>query len=191
VLYGGTAIALHQGHRESVDFDFFSNTSFEPDDLVARYGFLRGAEVLQYRLNTLTVITATAETAGVKLSFFGGLTLGRLAHPQRTPDGVMVVASPDDLFAHSLKTIMQRVEIKDYVDVDSLIQSGLQLPTGLAGAQLLFPAFAPQECLKALTYFEDPALRDLPAHIEERLLAAVENVRSIPDISLASTSLQS
>ena len=25
VLYGGTAIALHLGHRESVDFDFFSS----------------------------------------------------------------------------------------------------------------------------------------------------------------------
>ncbi len=25
VLYGGTAIALHLGHRQSVDFDFFTN----------------------------------------------------------------------------------------------------------------------------------------------------------------------
>jgi hypothetical protein len=27
VLYGGTAITLHLGHRESVDFDFFGNRS--------------------------------------------------------------------------------------------------------------------------------------------------------------------
>jgi len=25
VLYGGTAIALRLGHRQSIDFDFFSN----------------------------------------------------------------------------------------------------------------------------------------------------------------------
>jgi hypothetical protein len=25
VLYGGTALALHLGHRHSVDFDFFGN----------------------------------------------------------------------------------------------------------------------------------------------------------------------
>ena len=30
VLYGGTAIALYLGHRESVDFDFFGNQPFDP-----------------------------------------------------------------------------------------------------------------------------------------------------------------
>jgi hypothetical protein len=30
VLYGGTALALHLGHRESVDFDFYG-TSFNPE----------------------------------------------------------------------------------------------------------------------------------------------------------------
>ena len=29
-LYGGTAIALHLGHRHSVDFDFFGNRPFDP-----------------------------------------------------------------------------------------------------------------------------------------------------------------
>ncbi|MGM0425440.1 MAG: nucleotidyl transferase AbiEii/AbiGii toxin family protein [Thermodesulfobacteriota bacterium] len=29
VLYGGTAIALHLGHRSSVDFDFFSSVNFQ------------------------------------------------------------------------------------------------------------------------------------------------------------------
>jgi len=30
VLYGGTAIALRHGHRQSVDFDFFSERPFDP-----------------------------------------------------------------------------------------------------------------------------------------------------------------
>jgi len=34
-LYGGTALALRFGHRSSVDFDFFSNQLFDPDDLAA------------------------------------------------------------------------------------------------------------------------------------------------------------
>ena len=33
-LYGGTAVALHLGHRESVDFNFFGRTKFAPLDLV-------------------------------------------------------------------------------------------------------------------------------------------------------------
>ena len=189
VLYGGTAVALYLGHRESVDFDFFTHLTFQPDELVNRYRFLRDAEVLQSQPNTLTVITAGRDTSGVKISFFGGLTFGRLAQPRRTPDGVMSVASLDDLLAHKLKTTLQRVETKDYTDVDALIQSGLSLSSGLAGARALFPAFAPQECLKALTYFEDEALRDLPSDLEERLLNAVRNVRSLPSVSLASSIL--
>ncbi|WP_373321508.1 nucleotidyl transferase AbiEii/AbiGii toxin family protein [Rivihabitans pingtungensis] len=31
VLYGGTAIALRLGHRESVDFDFFSDRPLDRD----------------------------------------------------------------------------------------------------------------------------------------------------------------
>lgn len=189
VLYGGTAVALYLGHRESVDFDFFTNLTFQPDDLVGTYPFLREVEVLQSQQNTLTVITAGRETGRVKISFFGGLKFGRLAQQRRTPDGVMNVASLDDLLAHKLKTVLQRVETKDYVDVDALLLSGLSLSAGLAGAQLLFPAFAPQECLKALTYFEDDALSDLPPDLEERLLSAVKNVRSVPIVSLASSRL--
>jgi hypothetical protein len=35
-LYGGTALALRPGHRTSLDFGFFSNTSFDPDQLARR-----------------------------------------------------------------------------------------------------------------------------------------------------------
>ena len=99
------------------------------------------------------------------------------------------MASLDDLLAHKLKTILQRVEPKDYLDVDALLESRLSLPRGLAAARLLFPAFAPQECLKALTYFDDEALRDLPQEVEERLLSAVKGVRSLPTMTLDSTTL--
>lgn len=33
-LAGGTALALHYGHRESVDFDFFTSSTFNADDLM-------------------------------------------------------------------------------------------------------------------------------------------------------------
>ena len=36
-LYGGTALALRLGHRASVDFDFFSNDSFDPIASPNRY----------------------------------------------------------------------------------------------------------------------------------------------------------
>jgi hypothetical protein len=35
VLYGGTALALRLGHRQSVDFDFFTSRPFSPVALQA------------------------------------------------------------------------------------------------------------------------------------------------------------
>jgi hypothetical protein len=39
ILYGGTAVALHLGHRRSVDFDFFSPDPFDPAHLLATCRF--------------------------------------------------------------------------------------------------------------------------------------------------------
>ena len=73
-LYGGTALALHLGHRVSVDFDFFSNASFDPDDLARKLPYLDDAEQVQVAANTLT---CRIDRGGpVLVSFFGGLGLG-------------------------------------------------------------------------------------------------------------------
>ena len=42
-LYGGTALALRLGHRMSVDFDFFSNSPFDPERLAATVPYLKDA----------------------------------------------------------------------------------------------------------------------------------------------------
>jgi len=52
-LYGGTALALRLGHRVSVDFDFFSFESFDPDRCAETVPYLRGAECVQVGSNTL------------------------------------------------------------------------------------------------------------------------------------------
>lgn len=45
VLYGGTALALRLGHRESLDFDFFGNKPLDPATLVPAVSFLVDAIV--------------------------------------------------------------------------------------------------------------------------------------------------
>lgn len=191
ILYGGTAVALFLGHRESVDFDFFTDRHFQPEDLLAKFHFLQGAELLQSHPNTLTVLAPGDDNDAhrVKISFFGGLGFGRLEDPQQTPDGVMDIASLQDLLAHKLKVLLQRVEEKDYLDIDALLRNGLDLARGLAGAQALFPAFVPQECLKALTYFNEPSLKTLSIPVQERLLKAVAGVQSISQVTIKSRSL--
>src|SRR5436853_623684 len=95
VLYGGTAVALRLGHRSSVDFDFFTSEAFTPEHLLKSIWLLGGGKILQNVSQTLTV---SIDRGGeVKVSFFGGLPLGRVGDPQITPDGVLKVASLLDL----------------------------------------------------------------------------------------------
>ena len=97
VLYGGTAVALHLGHRESLDFDFFRSEPLDKDRIRAAFGFISGAAILQDTPDTLVVV-AEMPSGPVKVSFFGGIGFGRVNDPLR-PATILLVASPDDLMA--------------------------------------------------------------------------------------------
>lgn len=191
VLYGGTAVALRLGHRSSVDFDFFSDRALDVAALGKAFGFLRGATVLLQDANSLTVLVegkAPGET--VKLSFFGGLRIGRVGRPSMTDDGVLEVASLDDLMATKLKVIMQRSEVKDYRDLAAMIVQGVDLGRGLSAASLLYGAsFQPSVGLKALTYFGDGDLDTLLTAETETLISAAAAVRDLPPVRRRSTRL--
>ncbi len=75
VLYGGTAIALRLGHRHSVDF--FTHLPLERAALKKSLPWLATAAVLQDEPESLTVLSP----GGVKVSFFGGLNVGRVGEP--------------------------------------------------------------------------------------------------------------
>jgi hypothetical protein len=93
VLYGGTAIALRCGHRVSVDFDFFTTRPLERAVLQRLLPWLESSTVLQDQPGTFTVLSAgdAVRQGGVKVSFFGGLTIGRVAEPEPSSDGVAVL----------------------------------------------------------------------------------------------------
>lgn len=182
VLYGGTAIALRLGHRQSIDFDFFTSRPVSREGLRKSLAFLRDAEVTQDSGNTFEVITAS----GVKVSFFGGLDFGRTGTPQETTDGVLLVASLTDLMATKLKVILQRSAAKDYQDIAAMVRDGVRVDVGLAAAEQMFkPTFPPSESLKAMVYFADGDLHRLSPADREVLRAAASGVRSLPIVKLA------
>jgi len=189
VLYGGTAIALRLGHRTSVDFDFFTEKPLDIEQLHSTFSFLRAAETIQSRPDTLSVLAATPEGA-VNISFFGSITNGRVGIPEQTDDGVLEAASLLDLLATKLKVIQQRIEAKDYRDIAAILRSGLRLEQGLAAAaQLYTPSLQPSETVKALTYFEGGDLDTLPQSDKSLLTHAASSVYRIPSIALTSTCL--
>lgn len=191
-LYGGTAIALRLGHRSSVDFDFFSDKPLDREAIKAAFPFMDQSTTLQDHDNAWVVLApcGDAEREQVKVSFFGMITFGRVGEPDFTDDGVLQVASSDDLMATKLKVVLQRAEAKDYRDICAMVNAGVSLSHGLASARLLYgPNFQPGESLKALVYFSDGDLKTLTSDEKKTLVDAVKAVRDLPDVALRSKSL--
>ena len=170
VLYGGTALALRLGHRQSEDFDFFADAPVNPDELLNSLPLLKGATVRQKAANTLTVTVHRPQP--VKISFFG-LSLRRVKNPEATSDGVARVASLLDIAACKMAVVQARSESKDYLDVAALLKNGVTLADALGAAQAVYgEQFNPLITLKALNYFGDGDLAALPEAVKQSLRAA-------------------
>lgn len=174
-LYGGTAIALRYGHRQSEDFDFFSHSAFDPVTLREQIPFLADASVLRSESSTLTCRVMREEP--VLVSFFGVPRLGQLLEPDIAEHVGVRIASSIDLAGTKVLAVQRRPEAKDYIDIDTLIANGITLPLALsAGMAIYGAAFNPQITLKALSFYEDGNLATLPRDVRSRLVRAVAAV---------------
>lgn len=187
VLYGGTAIALRLGHRASIDFDFFSDRSLDRATLLAGLPFLGQATVVQDAQDAWSALVDRdldeSWPTPVMVSFLGGLDIGRVGTPDWTDDGVLQIASVNDLLATKLKVLLQRAEVKDYLDILALLRAGADLASGLAGARALYGStFQPSESLKALTFFGDGDLDLLAEEDRADLVEAAGSVSDLPGV---------
>jgi hypothetical protein len=176
VLYGGTALALHLGHRHSIDFDFFGNRPLDLSKIEQEIPFLKGANIIQREKNTLS---AVVDRGGpVKVSFFGLPNLPRLSAPFVAKDNGLAVASLLDLAGTKASVVQMRAEAKDYIDIDALIIKGkIDLQFALSAAQEIYgPTFNPQITLKALSFFDDGDLHQLPEEMKSHLVRAARDV---------------
>jgi len=114
-LVGGTAIALHLGHRRSVDFDLFTDSTFDPmvirnkimQNQTVEYTFSQGAGELTLLINK------------VKVTFFH--------YPfiiQRNTSFDQTILLPDLLTLGAMKAFAlgRRAKWKDYVDLYFIFQ---------------------------------------------------------------------
>jgi len=182
VLYGGTAVALHLGHRISVDFDFFKSDDLDKKKIEDAFSFVRSALTIQEDKNTL-VLSVPMPSGPVKVSFFGGLSLGRLNDPLQTKDTVLLVASLEDLLATKLKAILDRAEAKDYRDIAEMISRKVSLERGLAAFAAMYGK-DPGLPLRAIGFFKDGDLPSLSASDQKILRSARDNVVDLPKVEL-------
>ncbi len=180
-------MALQVGGRMSIDFDFFGPGPVDPDQLKRRYPFLKNAELIQRDEATATFSEHIGDD-DVKISFFGTLEFGRVSEPVQFADNGIYAAGLMDLAAQKVKVVIQRVEEKDYLDMNALLKAGITLEVALGAARALYPQFNPAISLKALSYFED--LPKLPEEVRRSLTKAVASIRHIPVLPKLSQSLR-
>jgi hypothetical protein len=124
----------------------------------------------------------------VKLSFFGGIGIGRVSAPLETSDSTLLVASLDDLMATKLKAILDRADAKDYRDISAMLTRGVSLETGLAAFAKMYGK-DPTLPLRAIGYFKDGDLRSLSIADQNRLKKARDRVSKLPDVTVTPGSL--
>lgn len=175
-LYDGTALALRLGHRESVDFDFFAFSDFDPSKLRASVPYLTGGVPLQEERNTLTMLLDRG--GPIQMSFFGVPRLGQVEPHDIVEDVGIRIASLLDLAGMKASVVYRRAEPKDYLDIHALLTSA-KIPLSMmlsAGRAIYGDEFNPMIALKAISYHDDETLRALPEGVRRDLVAAVRAV---------------
>lgn len=149
-LAGGTGLALQLGHRDSIDFDFFSP---KPINTIALYKKIKDIftghkiEKVQEEKDTLTIFIDD----GIKISFFSYSykLIGKVIQEEN-----LNIASIIDIACMKLSAIVSRATNKDYVDLYFILQD---LPLGeiLEPLKNKFPDLDINLALKSLVYFKD------------------------------------
>ncbi len=114
-LVGGTSIALHLGHRRSIDFDLFTDNTFDP--LHLRTKILKDYKIDQTFSQGEGELTVLINK--VKVTFFH--------HPfviERSVDFDFIIKLPDLLTLGAMKAFAlgRRAKWKDYVDLYFIFQ---------------------------------------------------------------------
>ena len=149
-LAGGTGLALQIGHRDSVDFDFFTNNSFDPNKLIKKLTkiFDRNSfKVIQIEKNTLSILL----NLEIKISF---MTYDYSIVSPFISTEYLNIASIPDIACMKLSTIMQRSALKDYVDLYEIMKI-YTLEQLLSFTKKKYPMIDSTIILKSLSYLED------------------------------------
>lgn len=154
-LAGGTALALHFGHRRSADLDFFTPRPFDQDRLL---------NALQSQIR-LFVVNRDRETlhlhiGGVKVRFLGYVYPVLL--PFRVLSGIDI-ADPKDIACMKISAIAGRGTRRDFVDVYLAAQQyGLEELLDLFQKKYAAANYNLVHLLKSLIYFTDAEREPLP-----------------------------
>lgn len=177
-LAGGTALALQYKHRESVDFDFFSDKDFTNDQVLSHLKQIGNTEILSEEKNKLHIIVN-----GVQLSFLG---YKYKIINNTINEGHIKIADHLDIACMKLAAIVSRGTKKDFIDLFYILH--------YHSLKYLIEQFHKKYdfqdhtyiLLKSLVYFEDAESDPMPIMKEHTDWNEIKKkiTKEVKDISL-------
>ena len=154
-LAGGTALALHIGHRISYDMDFFTKEAFEEQSLANKL-----QELGNFKIEKLDWRTVLGTLEGVKFSIF--YYEYALVDKPVEFEGLQIV-TPKDISAMKLLAISDRGARRDFVDLYFMREMfPLEQVFEWYGEKFGNLEERRYHLLRGLSYFEDAEQQDLP-----------------------------
>lgn len=155
-LAGGSALALHYGHRISVDLDFFSQKRFIPSELkksLKRIG--------TFRATFAEGISLLGEFQGIKFSYF------QYEYPliaKTSSFNNVAIAHPYDIAAMKLVAIVDRSTKKDFIDLYELTQHSVSMDRMMEMYERKYHAREENmyTLIRALRYFDEIEKSNMP-----------------------------
>ncbi|MBK7853070.1 MAG: nucleotidyl transferase AbiEii/AbiGii toxin family protein [Bacteroidetes bacterium] len=145
-LVGGTALALHLGHRISVDLDFFTSKEFDTSGFIEKIQEKHSISLLAQAANSLTLDIDSVKTDFIRHNY-------PLIRPILFIDGIKL-ASVEDIAAMKLNSTVNRGSKKDFFDVCELLKH-YSLKQLLSFHSEKYDFSSQMVVLKSLVYFED------------------------------------
>lgn len=162
MLAGGTALALHIGHRISEDLDFFTTKDFRVESIISEIR----KTVYPFRIISEGEGSLVAEIAGIKVSLFKYDYL--FLEKPALIEGIQV-ASVLDVASMKVIAISQRGTKRDFIDLFFVIQA---IPFHKV-AQYMVRRFGkerinPVHIGKSLVYFSDAEADPEPLYVKNK-----------------------
>jgi len=148
-LAGGTAVALHIGHRRSIDFDLFKFSSLNHKKNIDRIAGLR----LPYEVTWRETGQMNVTVGDVKMTV---LEYPFLILPKKKFDNIIKIPDLIDLAAMKAYALGRRSKWKDYVDLYFILKDYYSISQISARASEIFEQLFSEKLFRTqLNYFKD------------------------------------
>ena len=165
-LVGGTALALHYGHRISVDLDFFTEKEFDTSILIDTFKEKYKLDILSQAKNTLTLNIRFVKTDFIRHNY-------PLLNPFQEIEGIKLL-SVEDIAAMKLNSTMNRGSKKDFYDIYELLNH-FDLEELISFHASKYDFTSQLILLKSLVYFDDAEQEPDPVSVKDISWDAVKN----------------